>query len=139
MAVVEYAILVGFAIAGLIAVISHRHGTFPISRSWFSIHGIGGHGSLSAGFLVAMFAYVAWDGTIYVNEEAKHRRTNPGKAAMMAVAFLAVIYTLTQIGLQGVVSRPSCMPTRPTPWSIPLKRWAAAAGPRSWRSVSRCR
>ena len=104
MAVVEYAILIGFAIAGLIAVISHRHGTFPISRSWFSIHGIGGHGSLSAGFLVAMFAYVAWDGTIYVNEEAKHRRTNPGKAAMMAVAFLAVIYTLTQIGLQGVVS-----------------------------------
>ena len=104
MAVVEYAILIGFAIAGLIAVISHRHGTFPISRSWFSVRGIGGHGSLSAGFLVAMFAYVAWDGTIYVNEEAKHRRTNPGKAAMMAVAFLAVIYTLTQIGLQGVVS-----------------------------------
>lgn len=104
MAVVEYSILIGFAIVGLIAVIGHRHGTFPITRAWFSLHGIGGHGSLAGGFLVAMFAYVAWDGTIYVNEEVKHRRANPGRAAMMAVAFLAVIYTLVQVGLQGVVS-----------------------------------
>jgi amino acid transporter len=105
MAVVEYSILIGFAIAGLIAVLTHRHGTFPITKDWLSLHGIGGHGSLAGGFLVAMFAYVAWDGTIYVNEEVKHRRTNPGKAAMMAVAFLAVIYTLTQVGLQGTVSQ----------------------------------
>ncbi len=104
MGIVEYGILIGFAIVGLIAVISHRHGTFPISSGWFSVSGINGKGSLAAGFLIAMFSYTGWDGTIYVNEEAKHRRTNPGKAAMMAVAFLAVIYTLTQIGLQGVVS-----------------------------------
>ena len=104
MGLIEYAILLGFAIVGLVAVISHRHGTFPISRGWFSLSGIGGRGSLAAGFLVAMFSYTGWDGTIYVNEEVKHRRTNPGKAAMMAVAFLAIIYTLSQIGLQGVVS-----------------------------------
>ena len=100
----EYAILIGFAVVGLVAVLSHRHGTFPVTRSWLSIGGIGGRGSLSAGFLVAMFAYTGWDGTIYVNEEVKHRRTNPGKAAMLAVAFLAIIYTLSQLGLQGVVS-----------------------------------
>ena len=104
MGIVEYAILIGFAIVGLIAVISHRHGTFPISSGWFSVSGINGKGSLAAGFLIAMFSYTGWDGTIYVNEEVKHRRTNPGKAAMMAVAFLAVIYTLSQVGLQGVVS-----------------------------------
>ena len=101
---IEYTILIGFAIVGLIAVISHRHGTFPITKGWFSLSGIGGHGSLTAGFLVALFAYTGWDGTIYVNEEVKHRRANPGKAAMMAVAFLAVIYTVSAVGLQGVVS-----------------------------------
>jgi amino acid transporter len=101
---VEYVILIGFAVAGLVAVLSHHHGTFPITRSWLSVGGIGGRGSLSAGFLVAIFAYTGWDGTIYVNEEVKHRRTNPGKAAMLAVAFLAIIYTLSQLGLQGVVS-----------------------------------
>jgi amino acid transporter len=87
-----------------VAVISHRHGTFPISKGWFSLTGIGGHGSLTGGFLVALFAYTGWDGTVYVNEEVKHRRVNPGRAAMMAVALLAVVYTLTQVGLQGVVS-----------------------------------
>ena len=41
---------------------------------------------------------------MYVNEEVKHRGTNPGKAAIYAVALLAVLYTLAQVGLQGVVS-----------------------------------
>jgi amino acid transporter len=104
MGLVEYVILVGFAIVGLVAVLGHRHGTFPITRGWWSLSGIGGHGSLSAGFLVALFAYTGWDGTVYVNEEVKHRRTNPGRAAMMAVAFMAVIYTVAQVGLQGAVS-----------------------------------
>jgi amino acid transporter len=104
MGLIEYVILIGFAIVGLIAVISHHHGTFPITKGWLSISGINGHGSLAGGFLVAIFAYTGWDGTIYVNEEVKHRRTNPGKAAMLAVAFLAIIYTLSQLGLQGVVS-----------------------------------
>jgi amino acid transporter len=104
MGLLEYVILLGFALVGLIAVIGHHHGTFPISAGWWKVSGIGGHGSLSAGFLVALFAYTGWDGTIYVNEEVRHRRANPGKAAMIAVALLAVVYTFAQIGLQGVVS-----------------------------------
>jgi amino acid transporter len=50
-----------------------------------------------------LFVYGGWDGTLYVNEEVKHRRVNPGRAAMIAVALLAVIYTLAQVGLQGVL------------------------------------
>ena len=104
MAAVEYAILIGVAIWGLVAVLSHHHGTFPITRGWFSVSGIDGKGSALAGFLVAVFVYGGWDGTLYVNEEVKHRRVNPGRAAIIAVALLAVIYTLAQVGLQGVVS-----------------------------------
>jgi amino acid transporter len=104
MAFVEYAILIGMSIWGLVFVLSHHAGTFPITRGWFSIHGINGKGSALAGFLVAVFVYGGWDGTLYVNEEVKHRRINPGRAAIIAVALLAVIYTLAQVGLQGVVS-----------------------------------
>jgi amino acid transporter len=104
MAVVEYAILVGLAIAGLVAVLSHHHGTLPITRGWLSLSGIGGRGSAVAGFLTAVFIFTGWDGTLYVNEEVKHRRVNPGRAAVMAVALLAVIYTISIVGLQGVVS-----------------------------------
>ena len=104
LAVVEYTVLVVFAIVGLIAVLSHRHGTFPITKEWFQLSGIGGHGSLAAGLLIAVFMYTGWDATVYVNEEVKHRRTNPGRAAVFAVALVTVIFVLTSVGLAGVVS-----------------------------------
>src|SRR6267154_754012 len=96
--------MMGLAVAGLVLVLSHHPGTLPITRGWFSLSGIDGKGDAVAGFLIAVFVYGGWDGTLYVNEEVKHRRTNPGRAAIVAVALLAVIYTLAQVGLQGVVS-----------------------------------
>ena len=38
------------------------------------------------------------------SDAASHRRHNPGRAAVIAVALLIVIYTFSQVGLQGVVS-----------------------------------
>ena len=104
LAAVEYLILIGFAVAGLVFVIGHHPGTFPVTRQWFSFSGIGGRGDAAAGFLLAVFAFTGWDATVYVNEEVKHRRKNPGRAAMLAVACLAVIYTVSVVGLQGIVS-----------------------------------
>jgi amino acid transporter len=104
MAIIEYTILVGISIWGLAYVLGHHHGTYAVTSGWFSLSGIGGKGNLVGGFLIAVFAYSGWDGTVYVNEEVRHRRTNPGRAALIAVALLAVIYTLAQVGLQGVVS-----------------------------------
>jgi amino acid transporter len=103
MALVEYLILVGLAITGLVFVLTHHAGTFHITSSWFSLSGIGGKGSASAGFLIAVFIFTGWDGTLYVNEEVRHRRVNPGRAALLAVGFLTIIYTLSIVGLQGVV------------------------------------
>jgi amino acid transporter len=104
MAIVEYSILVGMSIWGLLFVLGHHAGTVPITRGWFSLSGIGGHGDVVGGFLIAVFAFSGWSGSVYVNEEVKHRRVNPGRAALIAVALLAVLYTLAQVGLQGVVS-----------------------------------
>jgi amino acid transporter len=104
MAAIEYAILTGFAVAGLVAVLIHHPGTVPVTAGWFRPAGIGGQGSAAAGFLIAVFAFTGWDGTVYVNEEVKHRRVSPGRAAVVAVALLGVLYTLSVVGLQGVVS-----------------------------------
>jgi amino acid transporter len=104
MAAVEYVILIGFAIAGLAVVLAHQPGTFPVRPGWFTLGGIGGRGDATAGFLLAVFMFTGWDATAYVNEEVRHRRTNPGRAAMLAVAFLAVIFAAATIGLQGVIS-----------------------------------
>jgi amino acid transporter len=102
--VVEYLLIAVFSAWGLIWVLGHHAGTFHITSAWFSLHGIGGKGSLAAGFLIAVFMYTGWDGTLYVNEEVRHRRVNPGRAAMIAVTVAAGIFILAQVGLQGVVS-----------------------------------
>jgi amino acid transporter len=104
LAAIEYVILLGFAIVGLTWVLSHHPGTFPITKGWFSLSGIGGQGSAVAGFVISVFIFSGWDGTVYVNEEVKHRRTNPGRAAILAVALVTVIFVVAQMGLQGVVS-----------------------------------
>ncbi|HXW88683.1 MAG TPA: APC family permease [Streptosporangiaceae bacterium] len=104
MALIEYLILIGLAIAGVVWVASRHAGTVPFSSGWLSLSGLGGKGSAVAGFLVAVFIYGGWDGTLYVNEEVRQRRVNPGRAAIIAVALLAIIYTLAQVGFQGVVT-----------------------------------
>jgi amino acid transporter len=104
MAAIEYLILIGLSIAGLVVVLNHRHGTFPITQQWFHLSGIGGKGNLAAGLLISVFIYSGWEGTLYVNEEVKHRRVNPGKAAVIAVALLTVIFCLVYLGLSGLVS-----------------------------------
>ncbi len=105
MAFVEYLILVGLAVAGLVWVFGHHAGSVSPNIHWLSPSGVPGMGgSAVQGFLIAVFVYGGWDGTLYVNEEVKHRRVNPGRAAIFAVALLAVIYTLSQVGMQGVLS-----------------------------------
>jgi amino acid transporter len=104
MAVVEYVILIGLSVAGLFFVLGNHPHTVHFTSGWLSPLGVAGKGSAVAGFLTAVFAFTGWDGTLYVNEEVKHRRVNPGRAAIIAVALLAVIYTLSIVGLQGVLS-----------------------------------
>jgi amino acid transporter len=104
MGLIEYAILIGFAIAGLAAVTGHHPGTIPVTKGWFSLTGTGGKGDLAAGLLIAVFMYTGWDATVYVNEEVRGRRPNPGLSAVLAVTFLTVIFVVAEMGLQGVVS-----------------------------------
>ncbi len=130
MAVVEYSILVGMSIWGLVFVLGHHAGTVPITKGWFSLHGVDGKGLIVTGFVYAIFAYSGWDGTVYVNEEVRHRRTNPGRAALIAVALLAVIYTLGQVGLQGVLPAKTLANS-----AAPLTDAAAALGGTGWERV----
>jgi amino acid transporter len=133
MALVEYLILVGMSIWGLVYVLGHHAGSYPITSGWFSPSGIGGRGSIVGGFLIAVFAYSGWDGGVYVNEEVRNRRTNPGRAVIIAVALLAVIYTLAQVGLQGVISPNDLASTANA--GTTLISVAAALGGSGWSKV----
>jgi amino acid transporter len=40
MAAIEYVILIGFAVLGLVFVFSHHHGTYPATSGWLSLPGV---------------------------------------------------------------------------------------------------
>ena len=104
MAVVEYAIVIGLAIAATVFWAGHHAGSYPPSIGWLSLHGIDGKGSLSAGLLFAVFMFVGWDGSANVNEETHKPRVNPGRAVLLVVVFLGLFYALCTMALQGTVS-----------------------------------
>jgi amino acid transporter len=104
LAVVEYGIVIGLAIAAFVFWGGHSAGTYPASSGWLSLNGIGGKGSLSAGLLFAVFMFTGWDGSANVNEETHRPRINPGRAVVLVVLFLGLFYALSTMALQGAVS-----------------------------------
>ena len=83
--------------------------------------------------------YTGWDATVYVNEEVKHRRTNPGRAAIMAVALLAIIFTVSEMGLAGVVSPAKLQANFSSALVYIAQTLGGGGGPRSWPCPSPCR
>ena len=104
LAVVEYGIVIGLAVAATVFWAGHHAGSYPPSAGWLSLTGIGGKGSLSAGLLFAVFMFVGWDGSANVNEETHRPRVNPGRAVLLVVVFLGLFYALCTMALQGAVS-----------------------------------
>src|SRR5580692_10786404 len=125
MGLIEYVILIGFAITGLVLVLSHHHGTFPITKGWFTVSGIGGKGSLAAGFLIAVFMYTGWDASIYVNEEST--RAAPPFSPFCSWPSSS---RSPRWACRAWCRRPSSRRTRRRPWSTWRRRWAAGGGPR---------
>jgi amino acid transporter len=104
LAVVEYGIIIGLAVAALVFWSGHSAGSYPASAGWLSLNGIGGKGHLAAGLLFAVFMFTGWDGSANVNEETHRPRVNPGRAVVLVVLFLGLFYALCTVALQGAVS-----------------------------------
>jgi amino acid transporter len=97
MALVEYVILIGFAIAGLAAVLGHHHGTFPISKGWLSLSGIGGKGSAVAGFLTAVFIFTGWVLPEFLGNVSRRFATPVAASVIVGVLIVGLswVYLLT--------------------------------------------
>jgi amino acid transporter len=104
LAIVEYGIVIGLAIAATVFWGAHHAGSYPPSQGWLSLYGIGHKGSLSAGLLFAVFMFTGWDASANVNEETHRPRVNPGRAVLLVVVFLGLFYALCTMALQGAVS-----------------------------------
>jgi len=99
---IEYVILLAFCGIGLYTeFISQPAGTVHPSWGWLNPSGVGGHGSLVASALVAVYLFAGWDASIYLNEETERPERNPGKAVIMAVLILGAFYSLMVLSFQG--------------------------------------
>ncbi len=104
LAAVEYVILLVFSGIAFYAVfIGHWRHTVHPSLGWLSPSGVGGHGSLAEGVLIAVFLFSGWDAPMYLNEESRERARNPGRAVLIAVALLGPVYAWLFVSFQGVV------------------------------------
>jgi amino acid transporter len=104
LAVFEYLVLFSFAALGISALVSGRAAS-PVTSAWFSLSGAGGTKGFFAGTLIAVFMYSGWDAAIYVNEETKDKKTNPGRAAVASVIILFFVYCLITFSYQGVIGK----------------------------------
>jgi amino acid transporter len=102
---IEYVIITVFAVVTLVAVLNHHHGTSPFHWSWFSWHTMGGTSGLVAGILIAVYMFSGWDTSVYVNEETRSARVNPGRAVVVGVITLGVMYAFYTFAFQGGITQ----------------------------------
>jgi amino acid transporter len=102
---IEYVIITVFAVVTLVAVFGHHHGTAVFHWSWFSWHTLGGTQGLVGGILIAVYMFSGWDTSVYVNEETQRSRVNPGRAVVVGVITLGVMYAFFTFAFQGGVSK----------------------------------
>lgn len=102
-AIFEYLLLAGFAVAAVVAIANGSlAGSVSPSLDWFTVAGAGGFNQLIAGVLLAIFLFSGWDTAAYVGEEAE--RKHAGRAAVLSVVVLFVIYSISVLAFQGVAS-----------------------------------
>lgn len=109
-------ILVGFQllVLGWFAVAAFLHvanGTAfdatAISADWFNPFAVGSFTAFAAGVSLSIFIYWGWDVTLTMNEETKNPEKTPGRAGMVTVAVIVVIYmtvALATLAYAGVGS-----------------------------------
>jgi amino acid transporter len=105
LATIEYVIVTVFAVVTLVAVFGHHRGTSAFHWSWFSWHSMGGTSGLVGGILIAVYMFSGWDTSVYVNEETRQSRVNPGRAVVVGVITLGVMYAFFTFAFEGGVTQ----------------------------------
>jgi amino acid transporter len=96
---IEYLIVFAFAIIGFF-----KGGGSGFSFDWFNPFAMGGWKALAAGVVVSVFFYWGWDTAANLNEETENSNENPGRAGVIAMFLLLVLFIITATSIQMVVT-----------------------------------
>jgi amino acid transporter len=95
---IEYLIVLGFSIIGFF----HGGGS-DFSIDWFNPFSLG-LGGLAAGVVISVFFYWGWDTAATVNEETEDSTENPGRAGIIGMFLLLLLFLLAATSVQMVLT-----------------------------------
>ena len=99
--IIEYVAVVGFSLWGIIKVIvSHPKGSTGFHFSWFNPFNLGGMSALAGGIVLGVFFFWGWDPAVNLNEESKNASVNPGRAGIISMFLLLVVFLLNIVAAQ---------------------------------------
>ncbi|MFF5012114.1 amino acid permease [Streptomyces sp. NPDC001165] len=98
----EVLMLILFAVAALVRVYTDPPATaIHVSASWFNPFDVSSTRALTSGILAGVFIYWGWDTSFAVNEETVDSTRIPGRAAVLSIVLLLVMYGLVSTSAQA--------------------------------------
>jgi amino acid transporter len=101
---IEYLIVLGFAAAAIIKVITGHAAANPISGSWFNPASVS-FSALAGGLALGIFFFWGWDTAANVNEESKEADRTPGQAGIISMFVLLFLFMIAAIAIQLILSQ----------------------------------
>jgi amino acid transporter len=98
--VLEYFIVLAFALLGFF-----KGGGEPFSLSWFDPRTFGSLTALAGGVVIAVFFYWGWDTAANLNEESEDASENPGRAGLLGMVALLVLFIISSVSIQMVLTQ----------------------------------
>jgi len=96
---IEYVVVMVFAIIGFF-----KGGGSGFDIGWLNPGSMGGWTGLAAGVVIAVFFYWGWDTAVNLNEETENSAENPGRAGIIAMFLLLLLFLIGACSIQMVLT-----------------------------------
>jgi amino acid transporter len=105
MVIIEYVCVIGFSLGGIIKVaVSHPHFSRSFNASWLDPFHLHGWSAIAQGLALGVFFFWGWDTALNLNEETKDASKTPGRAGIIAMWLLLVVFTMNIVAIQMLLS-----------------------------------
>jgi amino acid transporter len=103
--IIEYVAVIGFSIGGIIKVaVTHPHGSTGFHFGWLNPFHITSWSGLMSGVALGVFFFWGWDTALNLNEESKDRSRTPGRAGIISMWLLLVVFLLNFVAIQMLLT-----------------------------------
>ncbi|HYA00326.1 MAG TPA: APC family permease [Candidatus Binatia bacterium] len=104
MVTIEYLVILGFSVLAFIKVLTtHPAGSTGVAAWWFNPFSLQGITGLSGGAVLGVFFFWGWDTAANLNEEGTDNRENPGRAGLISMGILLVLFLLAAAAMQSLL------------------------------------